>query len=548
MANFIDPLGNREVQRTLSFARARERYSWVERETLLACCEAPWETAVRGDPAAGDLVERFDRSLTLLAWTHGWTRRPADLAAIRDQAIPLAVLRPFMAEGDARTRLERLTDPAPEPAPRRRDRSLVPRVPFVSPVPVAAAAVAGLAVVAGLGKTGAVKVGPLAPSGHAEEQKQKSEARQAEPAGGGEDSTAGATATVAPAEGGGPVGDWFSARARAVERITRDAVDRVRHESAVAVDRQTAEAESAPAPKSAPVARPAPAPHPAPPVELVSAPRADAPAPAEPSAPAAPSLRPGRDEHAPGRGESPRLPTGPSADEGHGESGVDRGGPWEAPEESAPLGLPGRHTRGQTSAPDPAGTAAPAEPGGGQGEPNFTLGRTGPARPSPATVPGGPAATPGTSAPTPGASGAAQGGPTPGQGAPGLDPNAAPPANAAPGQPAPAPAPPAPAKPAPAEPQPAAPKPAPAQPQPAPAQPRPAPAKPTPAQPAPAQAAPAKPQPAPPKPAPAQPAPASAAQAPTAAAPAAPAPAPAKPAPAPSPAPQQAPAAPAPAQ
>jgi len=116
----IDPLGNPDVQRALVFERARERYPAADRETLLECCSAAWEAALDGEDLGEDLIERFEGTLALLAWTHGWTRRPVDLQSLQRRAIPFAALRPFMAEGDARTRLERLAEAeiAPAPAPR----------------------------------------------------------------------------------------------------------------------------------------------------------------------------------------------------------------------------------------------------------------------------------------------------------------------------------------------------------------------------------------------------------------------------------------------
>ncbi|MDQ3647971.1 MAG: hypothetical protein M3433_05215, partial [Actinomycetota bacterium] len=167
----IDPLGNPDVQHALAFSRARERYPAADRETLLECCTAAWEAALEGEELGEDLIERFEGTLALLAWTHGWTRRPVDLHLLQRRAIPFAALRPFMAEGDARTRLERLAEAemTPAPAPRaarpRRSRPPLPRVPFASPVPVGAAMAAGLVAVAGLNQAGAISLGSLDPSG-----------------------------------------------------------------------------------------------------------------------------------------------------------------------------------------------------------------------------------------------------------------------------------------------------------------------------------------------------------------------------------------------
>lgn len=110
MQGRIDPLGSEEVRRALAFTRARERYPGTRRDDLLSCCEAAWEAAVTaGD--AGDPIDRFQRTLNLIAWTRGWTRGPVDLRDLDGQPIPLAVLRPFMlAGGDA---------PAPKPPDRK---------------------------------------------------------------------------------------------------------------------------------------------------------------------------------------------------------------------------------------------------------------------------------------------------------------------------------------------------------------------------------------------------------------------------------------------
>lgn len=166
----IDPLGNPEVQHALALARARERYPAADRETLLECCSAAWDAALEGEDLGEGLIERFEGTLALLAWTHGWTRRPVDLHLLQRRAIPLAALRPFMAEGDVRTRLERLAEaemppPAPHATRPPRSRSPLLRIPFASPVPMGAAMAAGLVAVAGLNQAGAISLGPLDPSG-----------------------------------------------------------------------------------------------------------------------------------------------------------------------------------------------------------------------------------------------------------------------------------------------------------------------------------------------------------------------------------------------
>ena len=168
MSISIDPLGNPDVQRALAFARARERYPAADRETLLECCTAAWDAALEADSFGEQVTERFEGTLALLAWTHGWTRRPVDLHSLQRRAIPFAALQPFMADGDAKTRLEKLADAqlAPPPAPaKRRSRPLLPRIPLVSPVPMGAAMAAGIVAVAGLNSAGAISLGPLDRSG-----------------------------------------------------------------------------------------------------------------------------------------------------------------------------------------------------------------------------------------------------------------------------------------------------------------------------------------------------------------------------------------------
>ncbi len=168
MSISIDPLGNPDVQRALAFARARERYPAADRETLLECCTAAWDAALEAESFGEDLTERFEGTLGLLAWTHGWTRRPVDLHSLQNRSIPYAALRPFMAEGDAKSRLDKLADaelaPARPPATRR-PRPRLPRIPLVSPVPVGAAMAAGIVAVAGLNQAGAISLGPLDRSG-----------------------------------------------------------------------------------------------------------------------------------------------------------------------------------------------------------------------------------------------------------------------------------------------------------------------------------------------------------------------------------------------
>lgn len=161
----IDPLGSDEVRRALAFARARERYAGTRRDDLLSCCEAAWEAAVTSG-ADGDPIDRFDRSLKLIAWTRGWTRGPVDLSDLRGQAIPMSVLRPFMLPGSARESLERAAGPPrPLPAHARSSRPRFPRLPFLSPVPMASALAAGMIGIAVMGQSGSLPSLSIDPSG-----------------------------------------------------------------------------------------------------------------------------------------------------------------------------------------------------------------------------------------------------------------------------------------------------------------------------------------------------------------------------------------------
>ncbi len=171
MEHRLDPLGDLDVKRVLAFARAREQYPSVPRGLLLDYCQAAWQAAVAGG-ATSDVIERFERALMLIAWTH---RRSPHLTfrSLVDQVIPQVALKPFMAPADGAP----VEEPEPaevaelEPAAKRDAvrppaRRLIPRVPFASPIPLGAAVAAGFIGVTMLGQTGALPVAPFAPAGN----------------------------------------------------------------------------------------------------------------------------------------------------------------------------------------------------------------------------------------------------------------------------------------------------------------------------------------------------------------------------------------------
>lgn len=166
MFDRIDPLGSDEVQRALAFARARERYAGTRRDDLLSCCEAAWEAAVSAG-WAGDPIDRFERSMNLIAWTRGWTRGPVDMRDLDGQSIPLSVLRPFMLSGRELDQLERVSSPRAVPAHSEPSRPRLPRVPFLSPVPVASALAAGMIGIAVMGQSGGLPSVSTSPSSDA---------------------------------------------------------------------------------------------------------------------------------------------------------------------------------------------------------------------------------------------------------------------------------------------------------------------------------------------------------------------------------------------
>src|SRR4051794_30666407 len=156
MEHRLDPLGDLEVKRVLAFARAREQYPSVPRGLLLDYCQAAWQAAMAGGDDA-DVVGRFERALMLVAWTH---RRSPQVNSrdLVEQVIPQLALRPFMAPAEPAAAGEPELEPVTRrDAARPPARRLIPRVPFASPVPLAAAVAAGFAGVTMLGQTGALR-------------------------------------------------------------------------------------------------------------------------------------------------------------------------------------------------------------------------------------------------------------------------------------------------------------------------------------------------------------------------------------------------------
>ena len=168
MEHRLDPLGDLEVKRVLAFARAREQYPSVPRGLLLDYCQAAWQAAIAGGEEH-DVVDRFERALMLVAWTH--RRSPhVNFRELVDQVIPQVALKPFMAPADS-AQVEEAPVAEPEPAAKRDAvrppaRRLIPRVPFASPIPLGAAVAAGFIGVTMLGQTGALPVAPFAPAGN----------------------------------------------------------------------------------------------------------------------------------------------------------------------------------------------------------------------------------------------------------------------------------------------------------------------------------------------------------------------------------------------
>jgi hypothetical protein len=169
MEHRLDPLGDLDVKRVLAFARAREQYPAVPSGLLLDYCQAAWQAAVAGG-SGQDVIERFERALVLIAWTH---RRAPHLTfrSLVDQVIPQVALRPFMAPQDAAPveEPEPIVEQEPPVRPhgvRPPARRLIPRVPFASPIPLGAAVAAGFVGVTALGQAGALPVAPLSPAGN----------------------------------------------------------------------------------------------------------------------------------------------------------------------------------------------------------------------------------------------------------------------------------------------------------------------------------------------------------------------------------------------
>src|SRR4051794_14165536 len=171
MEHRLDPLGDLEVRRVLAFARAREQYPSVPRGLLLDYCQAAWQAAGAGGDLH-DVLDRFERALMLVAWTH--RRSPhLNFRSLVDQVIPQVALKPFMAPADAApaeepeaAKLVEIEPAAKRDAVRPPARRFIPRVPFASPVPLGAAVAAGFVGVTIMGQAGALPVAPFAPAGN----------------------------------------------------------------------------------------------------------------------------------------------------------------------------------------------------------------------------------------------------------------------------------------------------------------------------------------------------------------------------------------------
>ena len=216
----LDPLADPDVKRVLAFARARETYPGIPRGLLLDYCQAAWEAAT-AEGAGGDVLERFERALSLVSWRHRTSGGKLHLRELVDHVIPQVALEPFMSEDDGRAEAPADPEPARSPEPPRHSvpappRRLLPRLPFASPVPVGAAVAASMLSLAALGQAKVLPFNPLPPSGGEEEggdEDSGSVAGSLAAAGGSGGTAAGPsassssdvrTARAAAASGGGP--------------------------------------------------------------------------------------------------------------------------------------------------------------------------------------------------------------------------------------------------------------------------------------------------------------------------------------------------------
>lgn len=265
MDSHLDPLKSTDVQRVLSFARARELYPALKRDDLRECCQAAWVAAsAEGDGA--DLPQRFDRALVLVVWARRGSRSRMPLTDLVDHTIPRIVLEPYLSRVTAPAEPVEAPAPARAQSPERTDAPGSPRharrIPFASPVPAGAAVAAGVVGVAMLSATEGLPVTPLSPASDEVEGGERPD-RPAAPRESAAAGPAPEPAPLAPAVGWNGLadaGETSREAAPAAEAVERAAVGDARPSAGYRGPRSVS---AAPAPEpegAAPVSPPAPEP------------------------------------------------------------------------------------------------------------------------------------------------------------------------------------------------------------------------------------------------------------------------------------------------